>query len=63
VVADAGLLFDPYSADTLATALGRVLGDAELRRGMTERGYRRAAQFNWQASARTALAAFEDVTR
>ncbi len=63
VVADAGLLFDPYSADALANALGRVLGDADLRRAMTERGYSRAAQFTWLASARSAVAAFEDLAR
>jgi hypothetical protein len=38
-----------------------VLGDASLRRELSERGRARAAQFTWSASARTAIAAFEEI--
>ena len=62
VVGDAGLLFDPRSVEALADALGRVLGDDALRRDMSRRGLGRAAQFNWHASARAALAAFEELS-
>jgi glycosyltransferase involved in cell wall biosynthesis len=61
VVGGAGLLFDPGSVDALAAALERVLGDASLRRELSERGRARAAQFTWSASARTAIAAFEEI--
>ena len=63
VVGDAGLLFDPHSADALAHALGRVLGDVALRGDLAARGRGRAAQFTWEASARAALAAFEEIAR
>ncbi len=63
VVGDAGLLFDPHSPDALAEVLGRVLGDAALRRDLSARGRARAAQFTWEASARAALAAFDEVVR
>ena len=63
VVGDAGLLFDPHSADALTHALGRVLGDVALRGDLAARGRARAAQFTWEASARAALAAFEEIAR
>jgi len=62
VVGDAGLLFDPRSAEALTHALSRVLGDVSLRSELAARGRARAAQFTWAASARAALAAFEEVT-
>ncbi|HEX9841556.1 MAG TPA: glycosyltransferase family 1 protein, partial [bacterium] len=61
VVGNAGLLFPPRSADSLAAALGRVLGDATLRAGMGARGLVQAAQFTWDASARAALAGFQEL--
>jgi len=63
VVGDAGLLFDPRSAEALTHALSRLLGDVSLRRELAARGRARAAQFTWAASARGALAAFEEVTQ
>lgn len=63
VVGDAGLLFDPHSAEALASALRRVLGDDGLRRDMSRRGLNRAARFNWQSSARAAVDAFMELAR
>lgn len=63
VVGDAGLLFDAHSPEALAAVLERVLMDGELRRSLTARGFERAAQFSWDASAHAALAAFDDVVR
>jgi glycosyltransferase involved in cell wall biosynthesis len=63
VVGDAGLLFDPRSADALTHALSRVLADVALRGDLAARGRARAAQFTWGASARAALAAFEEIAR
>jgi glycosyltransferase involved in cell wall biosynthesis len=63
VVGDAGLLFDPHDAHALAECLSRVLGESGLRARMSAEGLRRAATFNWHASARTALAAFEELGR
>jgi glycosyltransferase involved in cell wall biosynthesis len=63
VVGEAGLLFDALAVDQLAAALARVLGDARLRSQLIERGHTRAAQFSWDASARAAIAAFEELAR
>jgi glycosyltransferase involved in cell wall biosynthesis len=63
VVADAGLLFDPHSTDDVAHVLGRVLSDTVLRADLRARGLKRAAEFTWRASARTAIAGFESVAR
>ena len=62
VVSDAGLLFDPHSPVALADMLSRVLSDDTLRRELAARGKVRAAQFTWEASARAAIAGFEQVT-
>ena len=51
VVGDAGLLFDPLDPAALAAALGRVLDDVALRRGMVQRGRARAAAYSWDQTA------------
>ena len=51
VVGDAGLIFDSTDADALASALARVLGDTELRHGMTARGLARAHAYSWDRTA------------
>jgi glycosyltransferase involved in cell wall biosynthesis len=61
VVGDAGLLFEPRHTAGLVSALKAVLSDAGLRHSMSEKGLQRAAQFNWRASARAAIDAFEEV--
>lgn len=49
VCADAALLVEP---DGLAEGLRRVSEDADLRRELSARGLRRAADFSWEHSAR-----------
>ena len=51
VVGDAGRLVDPADSLALATALSEVLGNAALRRDMTERGWRRATGYSWASTA------------
>lgn len=63
VVAGAGLLFDPHSSDELAACLGRMLSDQSLRAALVERGELRARVFTWEASARVAIDAFEQLAR
>lgn len=56
-----GLLFEPGSAPALATALGRLLGDATLRRTMGEAGRRRQCQlFSEVAYARSLSGVWQD---
>ncbi len=56
--AGAALFVDPYDADGLAHALGRVAGDPALRAALAARGRDRAAAFSWRASARAHIEAY-----
>jgi glycosyltransferase involved in cell wall biosynthesis len=60
VVGDAGLLVPPADADALATALLRVLNDAELHADLRERGLRQAQRFSWRTTAEQTLEAYQD---
>lgn len=51
VAADAALLFDPTSVESIADALSRLLADLDLREELRERGLRRAACFTWAETA------------
>lgn len=60
VVADAGLMVDPRSADALAEALVQVLGDPDLHAELVTRGLRRAQTFTWQTTAARTLQAYTE---
>lgn len=51
VAADAAVFFDPRKTASMAKALGRLLNDGELRRNLSRRGQRRAAEFSWRLAA------------
>lgn len=55
---DAALYASPYDAGDLAQAIARVAGDAALRRDLTERGRRHAAEFSWARAARAHVRAY-----
>jgi glycosyltransferase involved in cell wall biosynthesis len=61
VVGDAAVLVDPYSAASIAEGIQRVLGDADLRRTLTQRGLARAAEFSWDTSIRRIREVYMDV--
>jgi glycosyltransferase involved in cell wall biosynthesis len=52
VVGDAGLLVDPVDEEGWVEAMGRALGDEQLRRGLVARGLARARRFTWEEAAR-----------
>jgi len=52
VVGNAAVLVDPYSVEDIAAGLERVLGDADLRASLVQRGRARVQDFSWQRSAR-----------
>lgn len=54
----AAVYADPYDAQDLADAIARVAGDAALRRDLTERGRRHAAEFSWARAARAHVRAY-----
>jgi glycosyltransferase involved in cell wall biosynthesis len=55
VIADAGLLADPYRIDGLSAALYAVLRDAGLRTRLVARGYERASKYSWDSAAQQTL--------
>jgi glycosyltransferase involved in cell wall biosynthesis len=52
-VGDGGILFDPRDELAMEEAMCRLAGDAELRRELSERGWRRAAGAGLQSFAST----------
>ncbi|MBN1426943.1 MAG: glycosyltransferase family 4 protein [Anaerolineae bacterium] len=52
VVGDAALCIDPYDVDALAGALNLAINDETIRQVLIYKGYKRAWQFTWQATAR-----------
>jgi hypothetical protein len=55
VCADAAMLVDPLDTDAIRDGLRRIVLEAEVRKGLIERGHERAAEFTWARSARAAL--------
>lgn len=51
VIGDAGLLFEPESAEELARAIRRLLDETSLAAELGNRGWRRAQQFRWEHAA------------
>ena len=54
-------LFDPRQPQDIADRLGDVLKNADLRQSLKTWGLERAKVFTWEASARKALKAFEEL--
>lgn len=61
VAGDAAMLVDPASAGELAGALAMVLDSDAVRRELVEKGFRRAAEFNWERTARETRKIYEQV--
>jgi glycosyltransferase involved in cell wall biosynthesis len=59
VVADAGLLVDPYDERAIAAAILRLLRDEDLRTSLISRGVRRAGLFTWQTAAEKTLELYQ----
>ncbi|MGE5234921.1 MAG: glycosyltransferase family 4 protein [Acidobacteriota bacterium] len=56
VAGDAALYVDPGDPRAIAAAICRLADDCELRKGLIERGRRRAAEFDWREAARATAA-------
>lgn len=61
VAGDAAVLVDPRSQSELRSALVRVLGSPDLRRGLGMAGRERARQFRWEVCATKSLQFFRRV--
>jgi glycosyltransferase involved in cell wall biosynthesis len=60
IVGDAAVLVAPRDIDGLAAALTSVLGDADLRAALIDKGRCRATQFTWQACGVGLAALYSD---
>ena len=60
---ESALLVPPESPGDLASALGRALGDAELRRRLARAGRRLASEHSWPSIAERTQRVFEELSR
>jgi len=58
---DAARYFDPQDTNQMVSVLDEVLGDAEQRAEMRERGLLQAAGFSWERAAAETLAVYRRV--
>jgi glycosyltransferase involved in cell wall biosynthesis len=63
VVGDAGLLFDPESADELTDILLTLARDPARRESLVERGRERAALFSWDTTAARTVGVYRSLAR
>jgi glycosyltransferase involved in cell wall biosynthesis len=63
VAGGAAVLVDPMSVDSIAGAMARIHGSADLRRDLVARGLARAEHFTWRNCARATLDAYAAVAR
>jgi glycosyltransferase involved in cell wall biosynthesis len=61
VAGDAALVVDPLDVDAIAAGMSRLIGDADLRSVLVERGYAQVEKFSWGESARQVLKVLETV--
>ena len=61
IVGDAAILVDPYSVDSIAEGMHKVLSDKGLRNKLTGRGRERASLFSWEETARETVKVYKEV--
>lgn len=59
VAGGAALLVDPYSTEEIAHGMARLADESTLREELRARGFERARDFTWEASARSHLEVFQ----
>jgi glycosyltransferase involved in cell wall biosynthesis len=63
VAGNAALFFDPHDASAITNVLRRLLGDAELRETLRQRGLEQAATFSWNRVAAETQAVYDTALR
>jgi glycosyltransferase involved in cell wall biosynthesis len=63
VLGEAGLLFDPFDANELASAIARLIKDPACLATFRDKGIARAKTFNWQLTAKQTLVVYERAAR
>ena len=61
IAADAAILVDPLSVDSIAAGMDRALRDLPLRAQLRERGFARSRTFTWQRCAAQTLEVLEHI--
>lgn len=62
VVGEAGIMVDPYSPDSIAKGISKVLtADSKKYNSIVEAGFRQAEKFSWEKTARETLKVLEGV--
>lgn len=61
VVGDAAMLVDPHDVENLGVTINRLLEDTPLRKDLINKGFKRAAKFSWDQTARETLAVYHHV--
>jgi glycosyltransferase involved in cell wall biosynthesis len=58
---DAAIYIDPKDANDITEKIRMVIGDKNLRKEMIEKGYKQAARFSWEKSAKETLSVLTEV--
>ena len=61
VCGDAAYYIDPYSIESIAKGIKKVLSDQRLRASLIKKGFERAKLFTWKRSAEQHIKVFEEV--
>jgi glycosyltransferase involved in cell wall biosynthesis len=63
VAGEGALLFDPFSVESIAEAIARLLEDPTLRRSLCAAGRANLARFSWEQTARQTIRVYEECLR
>jgi len=63
VCGNAVYYIDPYSVDSIAQGIYKVLIDGNLRKNLMQKGLERAKMFSWEKTANEVLKVFEEIRR
>jgi len=61
VCGEAAYYVNPYSVESIAEGIHKVLTDEDLRKSLIQKGFERVKMFSWENYAREALKIFEEV--
>jgi glycosyltransferase involved in cell wall biosynthesis len=63
IAAEAAVLVDPKSVDSIAEGIERVLSEPPLRASLIQKGYERSSVFTWDRCAAQTLSVLERIAR
>ncbi len=61
IVGDAGVFFEPFSCEDMASAIYKVLANEELKTNLSVEGIKRANNFSWEKTAKKTLDLFNEI--